>query len=62
MGHLKQKYAHKVSLVRILASTSIPFRPTTVKMPNLALIETKPMQAGYIGGQNRFLGSDSWTS
>ncbi len=27
--------------VRILASTSVPFRPTTVQMPNLALIETK---------------------
>ncbi len=25
--------------VRILASTCVPFRPTTVQMPNLALIE-----------------------
>jgi hypothetical protein len=27
--------------VRILALTSVPFRPTEVQMPNLALIETK---------------------
>jgi hypothetical protein len=27
--------------VRILPSTSVPFRPTTVRMPNSALIETK---------------------
>jgi hypothetical protein len=27
--------------VRILASTNGPFRPTTVQMPSLALIETK---------------------
>ncbi len=27
--------------VCILSSTSVPFRPTTVKMPNLALFETK---------------------
>ena len=27
--------------MRILASTSVPFRPTTVQMPNFALIETK---------------------
>jgi hypothetical protein len=27
--------------VRFLASTSVPFRPTTVQMPNLALVETK---------------------
>jgi hypothetical protein len=27
--------------VRILASTSVAFRPTMVQMPNLALIETK---------------------
>jgi hypothetical protein len=27
--------------VHILASTSAPFRTTTVQMPNLALIETK---------------------
>ncbi len=26
---------------RILSSPSVPFRPTTVQMPNLALIETK---------------------
>jgi hypothetical protein len=31
----------KTLQVRILASTSVPFRPTTVQMPNLALIETK---------------------
>ena len=31
----------QVSQVRVLASTSVPFRPTTVQMPNLALIETK---------------------
>jgi hypothetical protein len=27
--------------VHILAATSVPFGPTTVQMPNLALIETK---------------------
>ncbi len=27
--------------MKILTSTSVPFRPTTVQMPNLALIETK---------------------
>ncbi len=27
--------------VRILASTSVPFEPTTVQMPNLALLATK---------------------
>ncbi len=32
LGHLN---------VLILASTSVPSRPTTVQMPNLALIETK---------------------
>jgi hypothetical protein len=27
--------------VRILASTNVPFRPTTMQIPNLAVIETK---------------------
>jgi hypothetical protein len=31
----------QVSQVRILVSTRVPFRPTTVQMPNLALVETK---------------------
>ncbi len=31
----------QVSQVRIFASISVPFRPTTVQMPNLALFETK---------------------
>jgi hypothetical protein len=31
--------------VRILASTSVPLRPTTVQMPNLVLIETKHITA-----------------
>ncbi len=36
------KNAHmQVSKVRILASTSVYFGPTTVQMPNLALLETK---------------------
>jgi hypothetical protein len=30
-----------MSQVRVLASTSVPFKPSTVQMPNLALIETK---------------------
>jgi hypothetical protein len=38
---VEAKICTKVSFVRILASTSVPFRPTKVKMPNLALIETK---------------------
>jgi hypothetical protein len=42
MEHLlKLKYAHCVSQVRISASASVPFRPTMVQMPNLALIEKK---------------------
>jgi hypothetical protein len=32
LGHLN---------VRILAFTSVTFKPTTVQMPNLALIKTK---------------------
>ena len=32
-------YVSRVN-VNILASTSVPFRPTTVKMPNLGLVET----------------------
>jgi hypothetical protein len=31
--------------VRILALTSVPFRPTTKQMPNLALVETKRITA-----------------
>ncbi len=31
----------QVSQARILASTSVPFRQTTMQMPNSALIETK---------------------
>jgi hypothetical protein len=43
MGHLlKIKYKHiQVAQVYIVASISVPFRPTTVQMPNVALIETK---------------------
>jgi hypothetical protein len=43
MGHLlKLKCALGTVNARILASTSVPFRPTTMqKLPNLALIETK---------------------
>ncbi len=42
MGRLlKLKYALVTLELRILASTSVPFRPTTVQIPNLALIETK---------------------
>ncbi len=38
MGHLLQiKYVHSRLNVNILASTNVPFRPTTVQMPNLAL-------------------------
>ncbi len=35
------KYSHQVSQMRILASTNLPFRLTTVQIPNLALHETK---------------------
>jgi hypothetical protein len=39
---LKLKNTHLENLnVPILASISVPFRPTTVQMPNLALFETK---------------------
>jgi hypothetical protein len=42
MGYLlKLKYALRIHYVSNLASTNVPFRPTTVKMPNLELIETK---------------------
>jgi len=42
MGHmLKLKCSHSLQNLRILSSTSVPFRPTTVQMPNLALVETK---------------------
>jgi hypothetical protein len=45
MGHLlKLKYAlgtHECTVVRILALTSVPFRPTMVQMPNSALFATK---------------------
>ena len=38
MGHLlKIKCVHSRVNVNILASTSVPFRPTTVPVPNLAL-------------------------
>ncbi len=40
--------------VRILSSTSVPFRPTKVQMPNLALVETRNgLQYTFIdGGKN----------
>jgi hypothetical protein len=37
MGHLlKLKYTHSVSQLRILASASVPFRPTMVQMPKFS--------------------------
>jgi hypothetical protein len=39
-------------LVRILASTSVPFRLTTVQMPNLVQIETKPITVWEWFGSN----------
>jgi hypothetical protein len=47
--------------VRILASTSVPFRPTTLLMPILSLVETKwitvrwspPLQRHNIGNSKR---------
>jgi hypothetical protein len=43
MGHsVKLKYVHSSDpSMRILASTSVPFIPTTVQMPNLLLIERR---------------------
>jgi hypothetical protein len=38
---LELKYKIQVSQVHILPSTSVPWRPSTVQMPNLELIETK---------------------
>jgi hypothetical protein len=38
---LKLNTPIQVSQLRILTSISVPFRPTTVQMPQLALIETK---------------------
>jgi hypothetical protein len=37
---LKLKCLHSPSSIRILSSKSVPFRPTTVQMSNLALVET----------------------
>ncbi len=42
--------------MRIFASTSDPFRPSKVQMPNLALIETKRITV-LKGG--KFVGGDS---
>ncbi len=42
MAHLlKLKYALGTLECVYLASTSVPFRPRTVQMPNIALIEKK---------------------
>ncbi len=38
---VEAEIAHEVMQVLILASTSAPFIPTTMQMPNLALVETK---------------------
>ncbi len=38
-----------MSQVQMLASKSVPFRPTTVQIPNLALFETKRITV-YVGG------------
>jgi len=36
----KMLHTHYI-MYSFLSSTSVPFRPTTVQMPNLALVETK---------------------
>ncbi len=42
MGHLlKIKFLDSRVYVHILASTSVPFTPTTVQVPNIALTHTK---------------------
>ncbi len=38
---MKLKCSHSPLKERIYSPTSVPFRPTTVQMPNLALVETK---------------------
>ncbi len=43
-----------MSLVRILASKCVPFRPTTVQMPNLALMETKRKPTGSYYTEARY--------
>ncbi len=43
---LKLNYAGHLN-VRILASTNVPCRPTTLQMPNLELIETKWVTVWY---------------
>jgi hypothetical protein len=48
MRHLlKIKCAHSRFNVNFFASTSAPFRPTTVQVPNVALTATKRI-TGYV--------------
>jgi hypothetical protein len=47
MGHV---HSSVQSQVRILDSTSVPFGPTTVQMPNLALVEVKRITVRWVGG------------
>ncbi len=52
MGHLlKLKCALRTLEYACLASTRVPFRPTTVQMPNLALIETKRITVYHISNE-----------
>jgi hypothetical protein len=64
MGHLlKLKYALGTLECASLASTSVPFRPTTVLMPKLALIETKRITVYlniYRGLQVMYLNINGW--
>jgi hypothetical protein len=48
MGHLlKIKYALGTVECAYFGFKSVPFRPTTVQMPKLALIETKRITVDY---------------
>jgi hypothetical protein len=52
---MKLKYTlGTLEYVRYLASTNVLFRPTTLQMPNLALIETKQIAMHDIFMQHSF--------
>jgi hypothetical protein len=51
MGHsLKLQCSHSPLNLRILTSTCVPFTPTTVQVPNLALTRTKRITVRRLTG------------
>ncbi len=45
---VEAKICTQMSQVLVLAATSVPFRPMTMQMPNLALIETKRIAVYFV--------------